>query len=173
MPLVEALDGLVEGPLVDVGRRLVRALAQRESSSPPADLGAELDAVGCQALTIGARMMAAEAFAHAAEVHRAVGAVGSAGVVRAAAASARRRDEQIAACGLERLPMVATQGRADVLSEREVELAAFARSGMSNREIAERLTLSVRTVETHLQRVYRKLGVRGRAELADISETLR
>ena len=44
-----------------------------------------------------------------------------------------------------------------------VELAA---TGAKNREIAEALFVTVRTVETHLSNVYRKLGVSGRAEIA-------
>ena len=43
------------------------------------------------------------------------------------------------------------------------ELAA---SGATNREIASRLFLSVKTVEANLSRCYRKLGVRSRVELA-------
>jgi DNA-binding NarL/FixJ family response regulator len=38
---------------------------------------------------------------------------------------------------------------------------------MTSREIAETIVVSTRTVENHLQRVYEKLGVSGRAELAD------
>jgi len=38
--------------------------------------------------------------------------------------------------------------------------------GGSNREAADQLYLSVRTVEVHLGRVFRKLGVRSRVELA-------
>ncbi len=38
---------------------------------------------------------------------------------------------------------------------------------MASKEIAERLFLSVRTVNNHLQRVYTKLGVSSRAELAE------
>jgi DNA-binding CsgD family transcriptional regulator len=37
---------------------------------------------------------------------------------------------------------------------------------MPSREIAERLFVSSRTVENHLQRVYEKLGIHGRADLA-------
>ena len=48
--------------------------------------------------------------------------------------------------------------------ERAVALAAA--SGRSNREVAESLFLSPRTVEYHLGSVYRKLGIRGRAALA-------
>lgn len=51
------------------------------------------------------------------------------------------------------------------LTPRERELAQLAVAA-SSRQIAERLTLSVRTVDNHLARVYQKLGVAGRAELA-------
>ncbi|MEX5708674.1 LuxR C-terminal-related transcriptional regulator [Parafrankia sp. FMc6] len=52
------------------------------------------------------------------------------------------------------------------LTPREREVAAFAAVGLSNREIASRLVVSVRTVENHLQRAYGKLGVLRRADLA-------
>lgn len=51
------------------------------------------------------------------------------------------------------------------LSEREWQVARLAAEGATSRAIAERLYLSSRTVENHLQRVYSKLGVAGRAEL--------
>ena len=54
----------------------------------------------------------------------------------------------------------------DELSETEERVAALAAQGRSNRQIAAELYVSVRTVEAHLSHVYRKLGVRSRAELA-------
>jgi DNA-binding NarL/FixJ family response regulator len=53
-----------------------------------------------------------------------------------------------------------------LLSTREIEVAALAAAGLANKEIAANLTVSVRTVENHLQRVYEKLGVARRADLA-------
>ncbi|MFN8194607.1 MAG: LuxR C-terminal-related transcriptional regulator [Nocardioidaceae bacterium] len=51
------------------------------------------------------------------------------------------------------------------LTDREGDVVALAVTGLSDREIAERLGISVRTVQTHLSRSYAKLGVRSRREL--------
>jgi DNA-binding NarL/FixJ family response regulator len=50
------------------------------------------------------------------------------------------------------------------LTEREREILDLLRAGLSNKEIAQKLYLSVRTVEVHLRNVYAKLGVRSRLE---------
>jgi len=52
------------------------------------------------------------------------------------------------------------------LSVREREILALAAQGLDNAEIADRLTLSVRTVERHFQNVYLKLGLAGRSARA-------
>lgn len=52
------------------------------------------------------------------------------------------------------------------LSEREREIVRLVTQGKSNREIAEACSISQRTVETHLGRIYAKLGVSTRAQLA-------
>jgi len=52
------------------------------------------------------------------------------------------------------------------LTARERDVAMLAAQGESSKSIAERLYLSVRTVDNHLQNVYGKLGVTGRRELA-------
>lgn len=52
------------------------------------------------------------------------------------------------------------------LTEREVELLHLVAEGLTNEAIADRLTLSARTVERHLSNIYRKLGVSGRSARA-------
>ncbi|MWB97698.1 response regulator transcription factor, partial [Agromyces seonyuensis] len=57
-------------------------------------------------------------------------------------------------------------GWAGPLTERELEVAMLVARGASNRQVAERLFVSVRTIEVHVGRVFTKLGVRSRVELA-------
>src|SRR5215467_7640376 len=52
------------------------------------------------------------------------------------------------------------------LTEREAQVAVECLQGKKNLEIAEQLRISVETVNKHLDKVYQKAGVRGRAELA-------
>ena len=54
----------------------------------------------------------------------------------------------------------------DQLNESEQRIARRVAAGRRNREIAGELGLSAKTVEWHLSRIYRKLGVRSRTELA-------
>ena len=53
-----------------------------------------------------------------------------------------------------------------VLTKTERKIADLVAGGSTNADVAAQLYLSVRTVEAHLTRIYRKEGVRGRAELA-------
>jgi len=52
------------------------------------------------------------------------------------------------------------------LSKRELEVLHFVAAGWSNREIADRLVISVRTVKKHVENIHAKLGVRNRTEAA-------
>jgi len=51
------------------------------------------------------------------------------------------------------------------LTRREQDIVALAVSGLTDRQIAEKLMVSVRTVEGHLYRSYAKLGIRRREDL--------
>lgn len=54
------------------------------------------------------------------------------------------------------------------LSETERRVAELSAAGMTNRDVAATLFLSPKTVETYLGRIYRKLGIRSRAELGQV-----
>jgi DNA-binding NarL/FixJ family response regulator len=56
----------------------------------------------------------------------------------------------------------------DELTPQELQIAQMAAGGLSNRDIGQRLFLSHRTVESHLYRVFPKLGVTSRAQLAGV-----
>lgn len=71
------------------------------------------------------------------------------------------RDEVAAFVGADRVVVPASH-----LSDRERQILLLAADGLDNGAIAARLTLSVRTVERHLQNVYLKLGVSGRTARA-------
>ena len=64
------------------------------------------------------------------------------------------------------------EGPATPLSEREREVLELIGKGATNREIAQRLFLSPHTVKDHTTALYRKLGVRNRAEAAKRAEQL-
>ena len=99
-------------------------------------------------LRSGHRIQAADAFANARERFSTIGA---------SLWEARVVEE------LER----ASPGRSDgVLTPAERRIAELVAEGMRNREISQALFMSVGTVEAHLTRTYRKLGIRSRSELA-------
>jgi DNA-binding CsgD family transcriptional regulator len=56
----------------------------------------------------------------------------------------------------------------DQLTPQELQIATLAADGLSNREIAERLFLSPRTIGSHLYRIFPKLGVTARGEVAGV-----
>jgi DNA-binding CsgD family transcriptional regulator len=58
-----------------------------------------------------------------------------------------------------------TFDRPEVLTPQELQVAGLVATGRSNREVADALFISVRTVESHLGRIYRKLDVRSRSQL--------
>jgi DNA-binding CsgD family transcriptional regulator len=111
---------------------------------------------------IGAILYAAEAAAQASRIHRRQGRKGKA---FASAARARALADR---CEGARTPALAHVQFDLPLTRREEEIATLAARGHSNREIAEHLVVSVRTVDNHLHSAYAKLGIRCRDELAPI-----
>ncbi|GAA3639392.1 helix-turn-helix transcriptional regulator [Microlunatus ginsengisoli] len=73
---------------------------------------------------------------------------------------------ELAACGVEAGTRADDTGRLSALTPQENAVARLVAAGRSNREIAELLVLSPKTVAYHLSHVYAKLGIRSRAELA-------
>ena len=54
----------------------------------------------------------------------------------------------------------------DLLTARERQITRYIAFGMRNTEVASKLSISPNTVRTHVQRIFRKLGIERRGELA-------
>ncbi|MGW3255509.1 LuxR C-terminal-related transcriptional regulator [Streptomyces fungicidicus] len=126
--------------------------------------GEALEDVSARFRTMGAVALAAEAAAQAADMYRREGRRRASRLARAAGA------RLLAETGCALVPWADPQeqrqpDRAAPLTSREREVAALAAGGLSNRDIAARLVVSVRTVENHLYRVYEKLGITARSDL--------
>jgi DNA-binding NarL/FixJ family response regulator len=109
-----------------------------------------------------ANLLCAEAAAAASRALRHEGREASS---REAAALAAKH---AARCQGARTPAISQAAELIELTEREREIAVLAAAGQSNAEIAERLVISVRTVENHLYHVFKKIGIAGREQLTDL-----
>jgi DNA-binding NarL/FixJ family response regulator len=145
-----------DSPLVAARHAHVSAAAARDADAL-VTAAEELERLGCL-------MAAGEAFAAAADLVRA------AGDQRGANGLAVRATTCLDLCEGARSPVQLPTDAVVPLTTREREIALLAASGVPSKEIAERLYLSVRTVNNHLQNVYTKLGVSSRAELASVLE---
>jgi DNA-binding CsgD family transcriptional regulator len=149
-PLREAVVG-VEGRLAPLYATHAAALAAQN--------GTALDEIASAFASIGVNLLAAEAAAEAAHAH------GAAGRRSSALAAGRRAATLAAACEGAHTPALDLLTESPDLTPREQEIAGLAARGLSSRAIAERLVISVRTVDNALQHVYGKLGLTSRAEL--------
>jgi DNA-binding CsgD family transcriptional regulator/type II secretory pathway predicted ATPase ExeA len=120
--------------------------------------GRALELVAERFTALGAGLLAAEAQSSAGRVHA------SAGDVNRAQRAAARASDLLAACPGARTPLIDVPER-QTLTQREHHIARLAASGLSNNEIADRLVVSVRTVESHLYHAFDKLGVNNRSQL--------
>jgi DNA-binding CsgD family transcriptional regulator len=144
--------GLVEGGTAGIGllREAVEVLAGSEARLEHAralvDLGAALRRAN-------QRSEARDRLREGVDLARRVGAFGLAG----------RANEEVAATGAR--PRKVLQTGLDALTASERRVAQLAADGMSNREIAQTLFVTIKTVEVHLSHAYRKLQITSRAQL--------
>ena len=130
------------------------------------DDGDRLDRVATRFHRLGLRLLAAEAAVHASLAYR------RAGLSARARAASTRAAMLHTSCEGARTPIVAQGTITADLTRREREVALLAAQGMTSRRIAAKLGVSVRTVDNQLGRVYTKLGVAGRRELAAVVDRL-
>jgi DNA-binding CsgD family transcriptional regulator len=152
-PLVE-LAAASDNPLVSARVAVTVAMAAHDPEA--------LAGVSGKFESMGALLFAAEAAAAAAAEYR------RRQDGRAADRMAERAHALVDRCDRAWTPGLELAGPVAELTSREREIATLAAGGSSNREIADALTVSVRTVETHLQRAYTKLGVTSRTGLASV-----
>jgi DNA-binding CsgD family transcriptional regulator len=79
-----------------------------------------------------------------------------------------RADALAQQCGGASTPALRQASERLPLTDREREIAMLVADGLSSRAVAERLSLSVRTVETHIYRAMAKTGTTSRDELANL-----
>jgi ATP/maltotriose-dependent transcriptional regulator MalT len=149
---LQELASSCDSPLVSGRARHVAALSAHDAQ--------ELMSVADDFEELGAMLLAAEAMTAAADV------LIRTGQRRASTAAQQRAGVLCAFCEGAATPGLSNAGAAAVLSEREREIGMLAAKGLSSKDIAERLYLSVRTVNNHLEHIYTKLGITSRAGLA-------
>jgi DNA-binding CsgD family transcriptional regulator len=178
---LHAIEGLLRYDGLRLGRRdqIPRLVELGEKTDGPLGVlradyanavrnndGDGLDAVGSGFAQLPAYVLAAEAATQARLAHQRAGSKGK------AAASAARATAWLAETGGAQTPITALAPGTDSLTQREREIARLAATGLSNREIADRLVVSIRTVESHVYRACAKLGVTDRHGLAGVLDPL-
>ncbi|OBK18187.1 LuxR C-terminal-related transcriptional regulator [Mycobacterium asiaticum] len=157
-PRLRELANTVEGPRVGVAARFATALADSDAAG--------LATASEQFEGMGDLVAAVDAAAHAATAYRTKGLRGSAlGCSTRAQALAER-------CGGAATPALREASIEIPFTFREREIVTLLSGGLSTRSVAERLTLSVRTVEAHIYRAMAKTGVSSREELAALLKPL-
>jgi DNA-binding CsgD family transcriptional regulator len=150
-PRLHELESLVEGPRVGLAARFAAAL--RDGNA------AELSSLSEEFENMGDLVAAVDAAAHAALAYRRQDKRGS------ALGCSTRADALAAQCGANS-PVVRQATESVPLTDREAEIVMLIGEGLSNRAVADRLTVSIRTVESHIYRAMLKTGTTSRDELA-------
>jgi DNA-binding CsgD family transcriptional regulator len=151
---LDALGNRVGGPVIALQARHAAAVADRDAQA--------LDVVSAEFEAAGLVLSAADSAAQAVPLHD------RAGERSKSAASSARALRLAAQCGGAATPAIRSAARPLPVSAREREVAGLVAAGLSNREIADQLTVSVRTVEGHIYRACIKLDAADRDELAKI-----
>lgn len=152
-----ALGEVVEGPHARAAADLACGLVDGD--------GPRLDEAATAFASAGARLLAAEAASQAARFHA------DRGLRRREAEARRRARGLLATCEGAATPLLSGLDHRDVvddLTAREHEVALMAAAGRTNRDIATALGVSLRTVNSHLNHAYAKLGTSERHELAHL-----
>lgn len=136
-------------------------LIARWAHAADRDDGDELLVVSGELEKIGDRIAAADTAAHAAH------AFGRLGLHRPQIAASARATRLMSICG-GNTPAVSAVAEYFPLSEREREIATLIGRGLSNKQIADALFMSVRTVEGHIYRARTRIGLKSRTELAEL-----
>ena len=158
-------DRSAGGRLARIAERIdgrLGALHARHAAALAAGDGAALDAVSLQFEEVGVLLSAADAAAQAATIHD------HNDERRRNAESFSRASRLAKLCGGITTPAIRSTVRPLPVSAREREIAALIGEGLTNRKIAQRLSVSVRTVEGHIYRGCMKLDVSDREEFAAI-----
>ena len=148
-----ALASTVDGELTAARLSYTLAAADKDSEA--------LTAAAARFEDLGALLYAAEALGESAVHLRRDGAS------RDAAAAQQTAARLLARCEGAVTPFVRAIGARAQLTPAELDTALQAATGSSDKQIAELMNLSVRTVENRLHRAYQKLGLSHRRELAD------
>jgi len=90
----------------------------------------------------------------------------------AAVRHVRQRLRQLGITRVPRRPTADTRAHPAGLTRRQADVLDLLADGLTNAEIADRLVLSVRTVDTHVAAILERLGVRSRREAATVARTL-
>jgi DNA-binding CsgD family transcriptional regulator len=90
----------------------------------------------------------------------------------AAVRHVRQRLRELGITRIPRRPTAGTRAHPAGLTRRQADVLALLADGLTNAEIADRLVVSVRTVDTHVAAILDRLGVRSRREAAAVARTL-
>ena len=134
------------------------AIEQLDGASLPVELAEVMIDHGTALRHDGRPRESRESFRRAGELAESVGATWL----------ARRAGQELAAAGGRRR---ARRGARE-LTAQEMRIARLAATGASNKDIATYLAVTVRTVRTHLEHIYAKLGIHSRRELMAMGERL-